>query len=254
LLSAMMIREINARSILSRTNIPGLDYCLNPYVGCAHGCRYCYATFMTRYSGHTEPWGGFVDVKVNTVALLRKVLRRKREGEVILSSVTDPYQPVEETYGLTRGCLELLARSSMRVSVLTKSGLVQRDLDILSRMTNVDVGLSVTTDSEEVRLLMEPGSSRVAERVAALKRLHEGGVPTYVFIGPILPMRPEKLVESISGCVDRVLIDRMNYPSKVRSLYAKHRMGFALEAAYLEEMEARLVQHLSCLGIPHQVV
>ena len=250
----MKIREINARSILTRTNIPGGDYCLNPYVGCAHACRYCYATFMSRYSGHIEPWGSFTDIKANAVVLLRKALRRKREGRVIVSSVTDPYQPVEATYEITRDCMELLGASDLEVSVLTKSRLVERDIDLLKTTANVEIGLTITTDSEEVRRLMEPGASSIAERLAALKHLHEAGIPTYVFIGPILPMRPEKLVEAVAPHADSILIDRMNYRGKVSSIYARHKMEFALEDAYLEEMETRLVRHLTHLGIPHQVV
>ena len=103
------VNEINARTILSKSGIPGMDYCINPYVGCAHACKYCYATFMKRFTGHIEPWGSFVDVKINAAELLRRQLKRSKRGRVMLSSVTDPYQPVEEKYRLTRKCLEVLA-------------------------------------------------------------------------------------------------------------------------------------------------
>jgi DNA repair photolyase len=209
---------------------------------------------MRRYTGHTEPWGSFIDIKANAVALLRKALRRKREGHVIVSSVTDPYQPVEATYKITRGCMELLVATRLGVSVLTKSKLVERDIDLLKSMADVEVGLTVATDSDDVRRLMEPGASSIRERIAALKHLHEAGISTYVFVGPILPMRPEKLVESIATHADSVLIDRMNYRGKVSSLYARHKMEFALDDVYLEEIEARLVRHLAHLGVPHQVV
>jgi DNA repair photolyase len=250
----MKVTEKNVRSILTRTNIQGIDYCLNPYIGCAHGCRYCYATFMSRYSGHTEPWGSFVDVKINAPALLRKALRLKREGEVILSSVTDPYQPLERSYGLTRGCLELLASSRLHVSILTKSNLLERDLDILGRMSNSEVGLTVTTDREDIRQMVEPGASSIAERVAALKRLHDRGIATYAFIGPILPMHPERLVEMIAPCADRILIDRMNYQSKVEGLFRRRGIAFALRASYFEEIESRLSARLSRLGIESLIV
>ena len=247
-------RHHNARSILTRSKIPGIDYCLNPYVGCAHACRYCYATFMSKYSGHWEPWGSFVDIKTNAVSLLRKALMRRREGEVILSSVTDPYQPVEETYGLTRGCLELLAASSLAVRILTKSDLVERDLDILAKMGDVEVGLSVTTDSERIRRVFEPGSSSIVRRLGALKRLHDRGIATYVFVGPMLPMDPVALAESIAPFAGRVLIDRMNYTWKVRSLYAEYQLDFALEDTYNEELESGLADRLSRLGVPTLIV
>lgn len=250
----MKITEKNVRSILTRTNIPGIDYCLNPYVGCAHACRYCYATFMSKYSGHTEPWGSFVDVKVNAVGLLRKALRWRHEGDVILSSVTDPYQPVERTYRLTRGCLELLAGSRLNVSILTKSHLVERDLDILGRMGNVEVGLTITTDSEKTRRVFEPGPSSIAERLGALRSLHTRGIPTYVFVGPVLPMDPERLAEEISPFAGRVLIDRMNYAWKVKGLYREHRLDFGLDDAYFEEIESRLAAALGRRGVENRIV
>ncbi len=94
----MTIKEIKVKSVLTKTGIPGVDYCINPYVGCSHSCRYCYATFMTRYSGHTEAWGEFVDIKVNAPEVLEKEIKRKKKGRVIISSVTDAYQPVEGKY------------------------------------------------------------------------------------------------------------------------------------------------------------
>ena len=96
------IREVQAKSILSKSGIPGVMYCVNPYVGCAHACIYCYATFIMRFTGHTEKWGSFVDVKTNASELLNKQLKRAQRGTVMLSSVTDPYQPAETKYKLTR--------------------------------------------------------------------------------------------------------------------------------------------------------
>ena len=132
----MIVREVSARTILTKTGIPGVDWCLNPYIGCQHACVYCYATFMKKYSAHEEAWGEFVDAKINAPELLRRELRRRREGEVMLSSVTDCYQPLEARFKLTRACLELLALSTLEVSVLTKSDLVVRDLDIFKRKEN----------------------------------------------------------------------------------------------------------------------
>src|SRR5512139_2591112 len=104
----MKVREIFSKAILTKTAISSYDYCINPYVGCGHGCRYCYASFMKRFTGHREPWGDFVDVKINAPQVLKKQLRRAKRGSVLVGSVTDPYQPVEKKYGLTRGCLEAL--------------------------------------------------------------------------------------------------------------------------------------------------
>ena len=126
----MNVQETLAKTILNKSKIH--DYCVNPYTGCQVNCRYCYARlFMARYSGHKEPWGEFVDVKINAPEVLRKQLARAKRGTVWVSSVCDPYQPLEAKYELTRRCLEELAKSRFPVTIQTKSKLVLRDLDLL---------------------------------------------------------------------------------------------------------------------------
>jgi len=132
--SRVDVTEIQVKSALSTSRIPGVEYVLNPYVGCAHGCLYCYAGFMAKWSYRhiNAPWGSFVEAKVNVVDLLARELPRKRKrGTVLLSSVCDPYQPVEEHYRLTRGCIELLAAHGWNIEILTRSPSVTRDVDIL---------------------------------------------------------------------------------------------------------------------------
>jgi DNA repair photolyase len=209
---------------------------------------------MKKYSGHDEAWGEFVDAKINAPELLKRELRRGREGEVILSSVTDPYQPVEARFKLTRSCLEVLAMSTLSVSILTKSSLVCRDIDILKRIGTADVGLTITTDREDIRQIFEPCSSSIQARIASLKLLKENGISTHVFIGPILPMDPEKLIHAIAPYTGRVLIDRMNYPWKARPTYTEHNLMWALDPAYFEEVEARLLRYLSSMGIEAEAV
>src|SRR3972149_1263020 len=119
----MEIREIFSKTILTKTAITGFDYCINPYVGCGHGCRYCYASFMKRFTGHKEPWGEFIDVKVNEPLLLKNQLKRAKPGMVAISTVTDPYQPIEKIYKITRGCLEALLDKQFPVNLLTRSPL-----------------------------------------------------------------------------------------------------------------------------------
>ncbi|NIT36127.1 MAG: radical SAM protein [candidate division Zixibacteria bacterium] len=185
----MVIREIRAKSILTKSNIPGVDFCINPYVGCAHACLYCYARFMKRFTGHDEPWGEFVDVKVNAAALLRERLTTMRnpQGYVLVGSVTDPYQPLERKYELTRGIMRELAASPFDVTVLTKSDLVTRDVDVLADFERCTVEFSITGVDEEVAAALEPGAASPARRLAALRELHEAGVATRVFVSPILP-------------------------------------------------------------------
>ena len=109
----LVIKEKRARSILSKSGIPGIDYCINPYTGCSHGCKYCYATFMKRFTGHMEAWGSFVDVKINAPEVLQRQMKNAPRGNIMISSVTDPYQPIENQYKLTRQCLEVLLALSV---------------------------------------------------------------------------------------------------------------------------------------------
>jgi DNA repair photolyase len=215
------IVERTARSVLSKTGIPGARWALNPYVGCAHACRYCYAEFMKKYTGHTEPWGTFVDVKVNAPEALARELRHAARGVVMLSSVTACYQPLEERCRLTRRCLELLLAHRFPVRILTKSPLVLRDLDLLRKFPEIEVGLTVTTDDERMRRLFEPGAPPIVARVDALRCLREAGVRTYVFIGPMLPLDPARLAAMLRGHVDETLIDPMNYAGKTRTLFRR---------------------------------
>src|SRR4030043_468563 len=159
----MVLRETHARSILSKSQV--FDYVVNPYIGCQHSCTYCFARFMRRFTGHKEPWGEFVDVKINAPALLKHEIDKKQLGRVWVSGVCDPYQPLESKYGLTRKCLEILVEYGWPTTVQTKSPLVLRDLDLLKRGDKIEVGLSVTTADDQIRKLFEPGAPSIMERV-----------------------------------------------------------------------------------------
>jgi DNA repair photolyase len=183
----VQVTEKTCRQALVASGIPGMDYCLNPYTGCGHACVYCYARFMLRFAGTKERWGCFVHPKVNCADRLLAQLRRVKPTRVMISSVTDPYQPAEARYGITRACLRLLAESACSVSILTKSALVVRDLDILRRCPRCDVGFSITTLDDHIAALIEPGAALPSERMEALRRLSDAGVHTWVFIAPALP-------------------------------------------------------------------
>jgi DNA repair photolyase len=204
----MIVREITARGILTKSKV--YDYAVNPYVGCQHGCTYCYARFMKRYSGHREPWGEFVDVKMNAPDLLRPDLSRKKTGRVWVSGVCDPYQPVEVRYRLTRRCLEILVAEGWPVTVQTRSPLVLRDLDVLRSARSLEAGMTVTTADDDVRRLFEPGAPPIQRRIRALGTMHDAGICTYAMIAPLLP-GVEGLPALLRGKVDYVLVDRMNY-------------------------------------------
>lgn len=239
-----VIREVLTKSILSKSGIPGADYCINVYVGCSHACEYCYATFMKKYTGHTEPWGSFVDVKVNAAELLRKQLPKAKKGHVMVSSVTDAYQPIEVKYRLTRQCLEILLEHQFPVGILTKSPLVLRDLDIIKRFTDIEVGITIPTDDEKMRRIFEPGAPPIEARIDTLRKLKEQGVRTYVFVGPMLPMDPEMLGEKIGKYADTILLSRMNYVTKTAHLFRKLGKTEWLEKDFGEDIKARIRKRL----------
>jgi len=228
------VSEIEAKSALTRSRIPSLDFCLNPYFGCGHGCRYCYADFMCRFRKRKERWGSFVDVKTNVPELLERQLRRRPPGRVSISTVTDPYQPVESKYRLTRRCLQTLLDYGRRISILTKSDLVLRDMDLLKQFEACEVGLTITTDNEKIKKLFEPNSPTIRRRIKALEKLKEQGIVTYAFIGPLLPANPAKLGEMIAPFADSLLVDRMNYRSKVVRIYRQNRLERFLEDDYFD--------------------
>ncbi len=204
---AMIIRETSARSILSRSKV--YDYTINPYAGCQHGCAYCYARFVKRFTQHKEPWGEFVDVKINAPDLLQQEINKKPLGSVWVSGVCDPYQPLETRYELTKKCLEILVQHDWPITIQTKSALVLRDMKLL-KGDNIEVGLTVTTGDDRVRQLFEPNAPSIKDRIRALEELHLAGIRTYAMIAPMLP-KAEELVAVLEGKVDYVLIDRMNY-------------------------------------------
>jgi DNA repair photolyase len=198
---SLIIQNIECKSVLTKSGITGVDYALNPYVGCAHGCVYCYAVFMKRFTGHEEEWGTFVDVKVNAPDVLARQLKRAKPGNISFGTVTDAYQPLEREYGITRACLEALLEHPHPISILTKSPLVLRDLDLISKLRDVEVAFTITTLDEGVRRRFEPGASSIASRLNALRALSEAGIPTWAFCGPLLPG-----ITDDEGSVDRLFV------------------------------------------------
>jgi len=165
---------------------------------------------MRRFTGHKEPWGEFVDVKINAPGLLQQEIDKKPPGRVWISGVCDPYQPLETKYELTRECLEILVEHDWPVTIQTKSELVLRDIELLKRANKIEVGLTVTTGDEGMRRLFEPNAPSINARIRTLGELHFAGIRTFAMIAPILP-RAEGLLAVLRAKVDYVLIDRMNY-------------------------------------------
>ncbi|MBN1268025.1 MAG: radical SAM protein [Kiritimatiellae bacterium] len=241
----MRVFEITAKSALVRSRIPGVDFVINPYLGCGHGCRYCYAVFMRKYSRYNRNtrWGDFVEVKANIVDVLRAELRRRRSTATAhLSSACDPYQPVEQKYRLTRGCLEALREFGWGVNVLTRSPLVTRDLDLLGSFLEASVGMSIGTDDDEVRKVLEPRAPSIPARIETLRKLRAAGLHTWAFLAPMLPMNPERLHELVAPVVESVLFDALNYPAQVAAVFREQGWDYALDRAYARRTRAVLAR------------
>lgn len=249
----LKIKQINAKSVLNPSKI--FDYCLNPYTGCQINCKYCYARlFMRRYSGHHEPWGEFVDVKINAPEVLRRQLERAPKGVVWISSVCDPYQAPEATYEMTRRCLKELVLKQFPVNIQTKSTLVLRDLDLLQEFERIEVGMTITTDNEKTARAFEPGAPPVKERLKALGKIHSLGIRTFAFVGPLLPGNPEKLAGRLEGKVDKIFVDKMNYMNSIKKFYRQSGLEKGTTDSFFHEHKERLVYEMEKRKIPCDVL
>lgn len=179
----MVIKEINTKSVLTKSNLPVSDYSVNPYVGCSHACKYCYASFMKRFTNHPERWGTFVDMKYwDTIKNPKKYAGK----ELFIGSVTDPYMPIEEEYKRTRALLEEMQGSGCRISIATKSDLVLRDMDLIKAFPDARVSWSINTLDENFRSEMDHSVS-IERKIRAMQQFHETGIRTTCFISPIFP-------------------------------------------------------------------
>jgi DNA repair photolyase len=227
----LVVREVTCKSLLNRSR--NGNYSFNCYTGCEHGCVYCYARFMQRFHPHEEPWGEFVDVKVDAPDVLVRQLRRLRPGSVFTCSACDGWQRVEQHYELTRRCCQLLLEAGFRLDILTKSELVLRDIDVLER-GDVRLGVTITTTDETLARLWEPRASSVSARLQVLKEAKAAGLETSVMFGPLLPAvsdTPEALSELFSiaaaADVDQIWTDSLNprprvWPS-IQTFLRRHR-------------------------------
>jgi DNA repair photolyase len=192
--------RIRPRTILTKASgfMAAYDYTLNPYSGCEFGCNYCYAAFFVRDQERMDNWGDWVEAKVNAVEVLRRMRTDLRGKSIYMSSVTDPYQPVERRLGLVRELLEeLVPRQPHRV-VQTRGPLVTRDIDLLSQFDEVRVNMTVTTDSEDVRRAFEPTCPSNAQRLDAITQVHAAGIQACITMTPLLPIeKPEEFAQQL---------------------------------------------------------
>ena len=224
------IKEIRVKSILTKSNLPVSDYSVNPYVGCTHACKYCYASFMKRFTNHSEPWGEFLDVKFWPEI---KHSERYTGKELFFGSVTDPYNPQEEIYGRTRALLEQLQGSGIKLSIQTKSDLVLRDIDLIKSFPDARVGFSINTLDETFKDDMDKAVS-IERRLAAMKALYDEGVRTTCFISPIFPgiTDVEAIIDRVKDQCNLVWLENLN----LRGSYK----GMILD--YIQERRPELIQ------------
>jgi len=204
----IIINEVTTKDLLTKSDLPVSDYVINPYIGCPHACKYCYASFMKRFTGHTEQWGSFIDIKrCDKPASVKRLYHKS----VFLSSVTDCYNKFEKEYKLTRQILEQLKEADCSVTISTKSDLVLRDIDILKQLKDLTVAISINTLDEDFQKDMDCASS-IPERINALKELHLQGIHTILFMSPIFPFVTDfkKIIEATKEHVCEYWFENLN--------------------------------------------
>lgn len=178
------LNVIEVKSIVTKTGVPASDYVINPYIGCPHKCIYCYAVFMKRFTNHEEQWGDFLDVKIYNKKIRLHTLKDKK---IVFSTVTDAYNQFERKYRITRKLLEQFINTDIKISILTKSDLILRDIDIFKQTPGITVGISLNTLDDTIRKKLEPRASSIERRLNAIKTLHDEGIYTYLFLSPMFP-------------------------------------------------------------------
>ncbi len=204
----MKIKEIQVNDYLTKSNLPASDYVINPYVGCPHGCKYCYASFMKRFTGHQEEWGTFIDIKRCDKKINLNQIKNKT---VFLSSVTDCYNKMEEKYEITKDILKQLISSECYLSISTKSSLILRDIELLKQIKNVTVSMSINTLDENFKNDMDNAAS-IEKRLETLKELHNNGIYTILFMSPIFPYITEwkEIIEKSKDYIDEYWFENLN--------------------------------------------
>lgn len=213
-----MIAEstVRIKDYLTKTKLETLDYVINPYSGCPHKCLYCYATYMMSFSKHKEQWGDFLDIRYTKKKINLYKIKNKK---VMISTVTDPYNYFEEKNRITRNIMEQVSNSEAFITVMTKSKLVLRDIDLFKKTKNIEIVISICTADEKLKEKLEPCSSSIAERIEALKVLKENGIKTVVFISPIIPELTDfkQIIELTRAYADEYRFDRLNLRSSFKT-------------------------------------
>jgi DNA repair photolyase len=261
----MKLNFVDAKSIITKSNIPSVDYVINPYTGCTHSCIYCYAEFMKRFTGHGgEDWGSFLDVKHYDWNKIKP--EKYNDKRILFSSVTDPYIPLEMKYKSTRTILEHLIGTSADISILTKSKFVTRDIDLFNQFENIEVGISISNMDENLSRKLEPFASKPLDRLEALRKIHENGIPTYVFVSPVFPKitNIEKIIDYSIDFADRFSFENFNYrPHNVPRIYQFIEDNRSMLIGYYKELrnnpslwdkiENEIIYYCELKKVPYQI-
>ena len=219
-MSEILISEKQVQSVMTKSSLPVGGYSVNPYVGCTHACKYCYASFMKRFTGHTEPWGTFLDVK-NWEPIKDP---HKFDGQrIVIGSVTDGYNPQEEHYRRTRRLLEELQGAEAEILVTTKSDLVLRDLDVLSTFPKVTVSWSINTLDEQFKNDMDEAVS-IERRLSAMNQVYAKGIRTVCFISPIFPGITDvwSIMERVREQCDLIWLENLNLRGQFKPVIMRY--------------------------------
>ena len=207
-MNGILIGEVETKNIMTKSNLPVGGYSVNPYVGCTHGCKYCYASFMKRFTGHTEDWGTFLDIKHWPEIKNPKKYAGQR---IVIGSVTDGYLPQEEQFGNTRKLLQQLRGSGADILICTKSDLVVRDINLLKELGQVTVSWSINTLDEEFKKDMDNAVS-IERRLSAMKQVYDAGIRTVCFVSPVFPGITdfEAIFERVKDQCDLFWLENLN--------------------------------------------
>ncbi len=248
----MKIIRVKARNPFGRTKIPGASFVINQYIGCGHGCKYCYARFMCRFYDYGE-WGEWVIVRENLPELIRG---RFVNGWVYMSSISDAYQPIEAEIKLTRRILQNMNKN-IRLRVLTKSDLVLRDLDLFREFRCMEVGLTINSFDEGLRRKIEPNAPSMEKRFKALKKLHDAGIRNYGFISPVIPTLTdlEYIIEQTKDFVGYYIIEFLNLKaSGAFRFWLKENYPKSFEILINKSMLGRVVSNVHRILARHKVM
>ena len=207
-MNGILIKKVETKNIMTKSSLPVGGYSVNPYVGCTHACKYCYASFMKRFTGHKEEWGTFLDVKCWPEIKNPKKFAGQR---IVIGSVTDGYNPQEEQFGNTRKLLEQLRGSGADILICTKSDLVVRDIDLLKELGQVTVSWSINTLDEDFKEDMDNAVS-IERRLAAMKQVYDAGIRTVCFVAPVFPGITdfEAIFERVKDQCDLFWLENLN--------------------------------------------